>query len=68
MARAEELARGMGHAHVGTEHVLLALLEDERGIAGQVLTQEAKPESIRAASEAVLANPRYPVSTSHRFP
>lgn len=37
MARAERIADARGHAFVGTEHVLLALAEDERGIARRVL-------------------------------
>ncbi|MCI0432090.1 MAG: GntR family transcriptional regulator [Gemmatimonadetes bacterium] len=31
-------ARELGHAHVGTEHLLLGLLREEKGIAAQVLT------------------------------
>jgi ATP-dependent Clp protease ATP-binding subunit ClpC len=30
--------RDLGHSYVGTEHVLLGLLREERGIAAQVLT------------------------------
>ena len=31
-------ARNLGHDHVGTEHVLLGLLRERDGVAGQVLT------------------------------
>jgi hypothetical protein len=34
---AGEEARRLGHSHVGTEHVVLALVTAERGIAGEVL-------------------------------
>ncbi len=32
-------ARALGHAHVGTEHLLLGLLREEKGVAGVVLMQ-----------------------------
>jgi ATP-dependent Clp protease ATP-binding subunit ClpA len=34
---AQEESREMGHDHIGTEHLLLALIREEDGIAGQVL-------------------------------
>ena len=34
---AEELARGFGHQHVSTGHLLFGLAEEKRGLAGQVL-------------------------------
>jgi ATP-dependent Clp protease ATP-binding subunit ClpA len=37
MARAERIAEDHGHSFVGTEHVLIALAEDEHGIARRVL-------------------------------
>lgn len=37
MLRAAELARARGHDYLGTEHVILALIEDTRGIAGGVM-------------------------------
>jgi ATP-dependent Clp protease ATP-binding subunit ClpC len=37
MWRAGELARARGHDYVGTEHLILALIEDPDGIAGLVL-------------------------------
>jgi ATP-dependent Clp protease ATP-binding subunit ClpC len=36
-ARAEEEAVRRGHAHVGTEHLLLALAADPEGAAGWLL-------------------------------
>jgi ATP-dependent Clp protease ATP-binding subunit ClpC len=35
---AQEEARSLGHAHIGTEHLLLALLRDPESLPGQVLT------------------------------
>jgi ClpA/ClpB-like protein len=34
---AQDEARAMGHRHVGTEHLMVALVHDEDGIAGRVL-------------------------------
>lgn len=56
LARATRLAQEMGHAQVGTEHLLLALPEDKAGIAGQILDRQGG-ESIKRAIEAILADP-----------
>jgi ATP-dependent Clp protease ATP-binding subunit ClpC len=37
MRRAGELAKARGHAYLGTEHLILALIEDPNGIAGGVM-------------------------------
>jgi ATP-dependent Clp protease ATP-binding subunit ClpC len=37
MLRAGEMARARGHAYLGTEHLILALLDDPNGIAGGVM-------------------------------
>ena len=38
IATAEEAARGLGHNHVGTEHLLLGLLADERLVSARALS------------------------------
>jgi ATP-dependent Clp protease ATP-binding subunit ClpC len=38
LERAEEAARGLGHKHVGTEHLLLGLLADERLVSARALS------------------------------
>src|ERR1051326_5581777 len=46
-------ARDLNHSYVGTEHLLLGLLREEKGIAAQVLTDAgvnldaARPETLR---------------------
>ncbi|HLE60214.1 MAG TPA: ATP-dependent Clp protease ATP-binding subunit, partial [Thermoanaerobaculaceae bacterium] len=46
-------ARELNHSHVGTEHLLLGLLREEKGIAAQVLTgagvtlEQARAETLR---------------------
>lgn len=59
IARATQQAQEMGQIYVGTEHLLLALLEDSDGIAGQVLNREHGGESIRQEIEMIMADPRY---------
>ena len=46
---AQDEARGLGHDHVGTEHILLGLLGEEEGAAAQVLaTLDVTIEEVRA--------------------
>lgn len=47
LARASELARARGHGYLGTEHVLLALLDDPAGIAGGVIHRLGYAAAIR---------------------
>ena len=45
-----EEARLLGHDHIGTEHILLGLLRDSEGIAGQVLANlGVRLEDVRAS-------------------
>ena len=51
--RAEEHARGLGHEGIGSEHLLLALLDDDRGPALAVLeTMGLSQQDVRAALPA----------------
>jgi ATP-dependent Clp protease ATP-binding subunit ClpC len=59
MALAAEHARQRGHDYVGTEHLLLGLLDEPDGIAGQVLARVAGLEAVRARVQAILASPGY---------
>ncbi|MCR5624254.1 MAG: ATP-dependent Clp protease ATP-binding subunit [Lachnospiraceae bacterium] len=53
--RAEKVAKGMGQSFVGTEHMLLSLVEN-KGVASQVLMQNgATSEKIREVIQDVLA-------------
>ena len=50
-------ARELGHTYVGTEHLLLGLLREERGIGAQVLQDEgAKLVPLRAHIVKLLGN------------
>lgn len=50
MRRAARMARERDHDYIGTEHVLLALLEDTDGIAGGVAMRLEVSESFARAS------------------
>lgn len=67
IARATQLAQEMGHPGVGTEHLLLALLEDIDGIAAQVLNREHRGELIRQEIETIMADPRYLTPSRRAF-
>jgi hypothetical protein len=59
-ARAEALA---AEAPVGTEHVLQALVEDERGVAGRVIKRFASREEVLSAladTMSTFAGGRHP--------
>ena len=65
--RVLDLTRGeslrLGHNYVGTEHLLLALVAEEDGVAGRVLrergvdTERARAEVVRALSAYTAAKP-----------
>ena len=47
MSRAGELARARGHDYLGTEHLILALIEDSNGIAGLVMKKLGCAAAVR---------------------
>jgi hypothetical protein len=50
---AQERARGLRHDYIGTEHLLLGVLDESEGVAARVLAELAG--SVEAVREAVLA-------------
>ena len=50
---AEDEARGLGHTQVGTEHLLLGLIAEERGAAGRAFAKLGV--SLDAARDAIMA-------------
>lgn len=51
-------ALGLGHNHIGPEHLLLGLLSENAGIAHKILVESgADPESIRLRLLPVLPGP-----------
>jgi ATP-dependent Clp protease ATP-binding subunit ClpC len=54
---AQEEARALNHDYVGTEHILLGLLDEKDGIAGQVLLSAgASPDGVRQQVTQLLAD------------
>jgi ATP-dependent Clp protease ATP-binding subunit ClpC len=47
VARAGQIARERGHGYVGTEHLLLALIEDPDGIAGGTIARAGVSTALR---------------------
>jgi ATP-dependent Clp protease ATP-binding subunit ClpC len=50
-----EESAAMGHTYIGTEHVLLGLLHQPEGVAGQILQQRASADAVRAKVVEILA-------------
>lgn len=59
MRRAAQIARESGHDYLGTEHVLLALLEDSDGIAGGVAARLDFTDRLRDGVRRVMDSPGY---------
>jgi ATP-dependent Clp protease ATP-binding subunit ClpC len=59
-------ARELNHAYVGTEHLLLGLLREERGVAAEVLTalgvtlERARAETLRLLGSEMPSGAREP--------
>jgi len=62
---AAPVARNLGHDQIGTEHVLLALAEDEQGEAGRALARLGiSAPDVRAGVLTIVGPCKYP----HRRP
>jgi len=59
METAARIASDCDVGKVGTEHVLLAILNDERSIASQVIAQSADTAVVLASLRQVLASSQY---------
>lgn len=59
MRRAIEIARGSGLQNVGTEHIVLAILEDAKAIPTQVLAKLGDVTQVREQLESVIASSEY---------
>jgi ATP-dependent Clp protease ATP-binding subunit ClpA len=47
LRRAAELSRARGHGYLGTEHLILALIDDTDGIAGGVMERLGCARAVR---------------------
>ncbi|HKI93721.1 MAG TPA: ATP-dependent Clp protease ATP-binding subunit [Gemmatimonadales bacterium] len=67
-------ARELNHSYVGTEHLLLGLLREEKGIAAQVLTdagvnlEQARAETLRLLGSDVPQGPKATAGTAPSTP
>lgn len=62
LEEAPEEARAFNHNYIGTEHLLLALLRDGEGVAGQALTALGLTlEGVRAAVEGTIGRGNEPI-------
>ena len=61
---AARIAEERGHDWLGTEHVLLALLDDSDGIAGSAIRRLGFEPALREAVESVLGSLGYRSSSS----
>jgi ATP-dependent Clp protease ATP-binding subunit ClpA len=66
LAHANELAQARGHDYLGTEHVLLALLDDAEGIAGLVIHRLGYAAAIRAEVIRIIESDGYASSARPR--
>lgn len=55
-------ARSLGHTHIGTEHILLGLIREERGLAAQILTTLGVTLEAARAEVAKLTGATGPVT------
>jgi hypothetical protein len=67
LVRASQIAEQRGHTCVGTEHVLLALLDDPRGIGGGVIHRMGVAPAIRDEVNRIVDSPGYSISTTRRL-
>jgi ATP-dependent Clp protease ATP-binding subunit ClpA len=64
VVHAQEESRGLGHPYVGTEHILLALLDPSAGATATVLADAGLDASaLRDAVQRNLAQPRTPLTS-----
>ena len=68
MENAARIAAALGHDWVGTEHVLLALLDDRAGIAGSAIRRLGYEPSLRDTVKSVLASVAYQQPGEQRGP
>jgi ATP-dependent Clp protease ATP-binding subunit ClpC len=59
MRRASELAAARGHDYLGTEHLILALIDDPNGIAGGVMHRLACAGAVRDEVTRIIESDGY---------
>jgi|InoplaM3SPM_1038593.scaffolds.fasta_scaffold42615_1 ATP-dependent Clp protease ATP-binding subunit ClpA len=59
LERAREIANENGQQVVGTEHVILALVDDSNGIAGQAMRSLGIADAVRATVRSIIQSEGY---------
>jgi ATP-dependent Clp protease ATP-binding subunit ClpA len=59
LGRAREIAREYGQDVVGTEHLLLAFLDDRNGVAGMAMHGLGAADALRAEIVRIISSPGY---------
>lgn len=59
LQRSGELARARGHDYLGTEHLILALIDDPDGIAGGVMQRLGVADAVRAEVTRIIESDGY---------
>ena len=60
LRRAAELSRARGHGYLGTEHLILALIDDPDGIAGGVMERLGCARAVRDEVVRIMDSDGYP--------
>jgi ATP-dependent Clp protease ATP-binding subunit ClpA len=63
LRHAERIAQEHGHDYVGTEHLILGILAEPDGIAGQVLARLGVTADVAARTEEIMSSPGYITSS-----
>jgi ATP-dependent Clp protease ATP-binding subunit ClpA len=64
LSNAEQLARQLGHQHVGVEHLFLAIIQDPHAIPTQVLAQTADLPEIEERLRSIMSSAPYSAHSS----
>jgi ATP-dependent Clp protease ATP-binding subunit ClpC len=59
MERAAEISASNGHDFIGTEHVLLALIDDSDGVAGLVIHHLGMAKALRQEVQRIIDSVGY---------
>ena len=59
LRRAAELSRARGHGYLGTEHLILALIDDPDGIAGGVMERLGCARAVRDEVARIMDSDGY---------
>jgi len=65
---AAEIAVGMGHNYIGTEHLLLALVRDGDAIATQAIAKLVDPRKVETQVLEMISSKSYNTSSSQVVP